>query len=1178
MIKAKIMQQKMRYIILLGVVLCLTVAAVIYQNNKTISNSGNNLTAQLSLVCGGGRACVNGACPCNDANPDNLLAPTAMCPGVGNYCAGSQCMFGCATCGNKTVQQGEECDGGIGCQNNCQCPAGTTPTANGGCICNPEDNGTAYCCEEFDDNGDGVIQDPGEAQLTSGIGEQCSGAACIWCWGRTQDNRPDYSTPSACNIGAGFNCGSCPDENGDYDPGCRCQSPDLEGCGASWCTAPYTGDCDDRCDDPGEQGCYIVNDDGYRVQVGNYTGQLQCWESLGDGPSTCAIPRPGGGPGGNTPGGTGGPGGPGGTPSGDNSGGAVGDDAGDDGGTDSGNGGTNTNGGGSSGRSSQNSSGAACNNSNPCIAAVSGQSGFTYAVPPGCPLEGNQRTCYNQCVASINQTGQFVDCSAQCQADDEDLKMCPCNEDFNECVIDCSDEHTDCRALCNYDNNPTACRTQCSNQNRECITACGRSCPAQTSSNPTSNRSSARSGTSSAPSSKPKSESASSKPSSRSGSSQSTAICNCPEPDPVCTACRTTSSSGVCTKLCVGWTVSCINGVCQPPVTAGPPKQVLCEQYECRPSSAWSASSLRSSAASSHSNSSGRSSSNRSGTSSLASQKSSFSAVSSASSNKSGMSSIASSVVSSVSQNSNSSNGSKVSNSSNSSQGFNSSNGSQGSNGSRSSNDFCVRYPWLCNFSSASNRSSFSQNSSVINNCLNNECQNGGAIFCALLTPPQACINTPNFPCILCVLTSSNGSNGSNGSNVSNGSQGSNGSTGSQTSVTSMFSNGSFSAKSARSLSSEPPLSCFATCSNHLRECEEECDDGNRDNDDGCSNVCFLERGFCGDRIIQSRLGEECEPDMEDPGECDTRTCTFTDQSSSRTSFTCGDGRRTGSEECDDGNSNNVDSCDNFCYRTSGSCGDGIVQRNNNEECEPSIQTSIACSNSCRYLFNQPPPLLPPNSTSSQIFITQQLSSAGQSFSYPFTYDPRNPQVIAAGPICTTDADCPYPSLCILNRCLIPDMIAALPVFCGNARIDPGEGCDNGSLNSNAQNAQCRIDCTPQRCGDGITDTPLEQCDDGNLVRNDGCSPTCQPERTAPTQTLPATTIELPFTTKDPGSEIGDRGSEVGAIPNQPNAPTVPNSPNIPSTPDTGPAALAVMLAGAAAGWAFRKRADQVRK
>jgi cysteine-rich repeat protein len=155
-----------------------------------------------------------------------------------------------------------------------------------------------------------------------------------------------------------------------------------------------------------------------------------------------------------------------------------------------------------------------------------------------------------------------------------------------------------------------------------------------------------------------------------------------------------------------------------------------------------------------------------------------------------------------------------------------------------------------------------------------------------------------------------------------------------------------------------------------------------------------------------------------------------------------------------------------------------------------------------------------------------------------------------------TDYDCFPGERCILNECLTRFEIAALPSFCGNARMDPGESCDDGVNNSMGPNAVCRTDCTLARCGDGVLDTPLELCDDGNNLENDGCSALCQTERTAP-GTLPAQIIELPFQQPPVG---GPSYGPDGTI----------NTP--PKTTDSGPAALLVMIAGAAAGYSFVRR------
>jgi cysteine-rich repeat protein len=105
--------------------------------------------------------------------------------------------------------------------------------------------------------------------------------------------------------------------------------------------------------------------------------------------------------------------------------------------------------------------------------------------------------------------------------------------------------------------------------------------------------------------------------------------------------------------------------------------------------------------------------------------------------------------------------------------------------------------------------------------------------------------------------------------------------------------------------------------------------------------------------------------------------------------------------------------------------------------------------------------------------------------------------------------------------------------LCGNGKVDPGESCDEGAANSptgactdeclkaacgdgkveagveecdpgsqpgstspQTDDPNCNSDCKLTRCGDGVIQTggnrPDEQCDDGNTVAGDGCSPTCQ--------------------------------------------------------------------------------------
>jgi cysteine-rich repeat protein len=57
---------------------------------------------------------------------------------------------------------------------------------------------------------------------------------------------------------------------------------------------------------------------------------------------------------------------------------------------------------------------------------------------------------------------------------------------------------------------------------------------------------------------------------------------------------------------------------------------------------------------------------------------------------------------------------------------------------------------------------------------------------------------------------------------------------------------------------------------------------------------------------------------------------------------------------------------------------------------------------------------------------------------------------------------------------------------CGNGRVEPGEGCDDGNL---VDGDGCSATCTDE-CGDGVVERG-EECDDGNLVDGDGCEHLC---------------------------------------------------------------------------------------
>ena len=128
----------------------------------------------------------------------------------------------------------------------------------------------------------------------------------------------------------------------------------------------------------------------------------------------------------------------------------------------------------------------------------------------------------------------------------------------------------------------------------------------------------------------------------------------------------------------------------------------------------------------------------------------------------------------------------------------------------------------------------------------------------------------------------------------------------------------------------------------------EECDDGNETDEDGCDQYCVLEE--CGDGIVQTGLGEECDSGAvvatcEDfPGQpvgiqqcssaCLFETLVCPDPAE------CGDGEVDLGESCDDGNTDDGDGCDATCQ--SEACGDGVLQ--GGEACDGEILGRLDCS------------------------------------------------------------------------------------------------------------------------------------------------------------------------------------------------------------------------------------------
>ena len=195
----------------------------------------------------------------------------------------------------------------------------------------------------------------------------------------------------------------------------------------------------------------------------------------------------------------------------------------------------------------------------------------------------------------------------------------------------------------------------------------------------------------------------------------------------------------------------------------------------------------------------------------------------------------------------------------------------------------------------------------------------------------------------------------------------------------------------------------------------------------------------------------------------------------------CGDGivQAADGEECDDNNGNSGDGCSVLCLQERGFCGDGVLQYGLGEQCD-----------------------------------------AGKANGQP-------------------QADCD--SHCAYVR---------LP-SCGDGIVDPAtELCDEGAENGDA-GSSCRANCILPRCGDGIRDWN-EQCDDGNNLDKDVCTSDCKvPVR--------ATTI-----TGKPSAPLPPmQATLIREVPR-----TIPT----PARTATGPGLVIFLVTGAAAGIGLMRR------
>jgi len=212
----------------------------------------------------------------------------------------------------------------------------------------------------------------------------------------------------------------------------------------------------------------------------------------------------------------------------------------------------------------------------------------------------------------------------------------------------------------------------------------------------------------------------------------------------------------------------------------------------------------------------------------------------------------------------------------------------------------------------------------------------------------------------------------------------------------------------------------------------------------------------------------------------------------------CGDGNRSISEDCDDGNTNSTDGCTSDCTIEEGfvcdvpqgglsictRCGDGV--REGIETCDDNnTMNGDGCSAICQ---------LEEGFDCNTTVDPTVCSFCGDGITELYEECDDNNTMHSDG----CNSACYIEEGFICNSSLTPTLCS----MCGDGLTELYEECDdNNTMNNDGCNSTCAIEegyicdlfLAPTRCsfcGDGLTEL-YEQCDDDNAINNDGCNATC---------------------------------------------------------------------------------------
>ncbi len=132
------------------------------------------------------------------------------------------------------------------------------------------------------------------------------------------------------------------------------------------------------------------------------------------------------------------------------------------------------------------------------------------------------------------------------------------------------------------------------------------------------------------------------------------------------------------------------------------------------------------------------------------------------------------------------------------------------------------------------------------------------------------------------------------------------------------------------------------SCGDGVRTGAEECDDGNMDNTDNCTNTCVF--NVCGDTFLDGEVPrqEDCDDGNTSNGDDCLNSCLLN---------TCGDGfvdlEAPATEACDDGNTIDGDGCSADCSSVDGLANGSNCSANGNASCASGVCDATEAPDTC---------------------------------------------------------------------------------------------------------------------------------------------------------------------------------------------------------------------------------------